>query len=169
MLVPPLEMTPEEVRASLRPLRHKISIALDSFGNGFGVGACIRIAHSFLVSEIYIIGTEPYYEKASMGMHKYETIVRVPTAEAFLKACGMRPILALEKECATRTLYDPAPFPENAVFVFGSERQGLSPVILSAAKEVLAIPMYGVNHSLPVVATVAMTLSEWSRRNLLNQ
>ena len=67
----------ETVRAALRPLRNRIRVALFSFGNPFAIGAAIRVSHSFLVDEILIVGDAPFYEKASMGMEKYETIVRL--------------------------------------------------------------------------------------------
>src|ERR671910_2543448 len=96
-LVPPLDASPEEVRRTLAPLRHDFSVALHAAENAFAVGAVIRVAHNFLAREIVLIGDAPYYEKASMGMEKYETIVRVPTDEAFLEHVGTRPLWAVEK------------------------------------------------------------------------
>lgn len=40
-------------------------------------------AHSFRCERIILIGSDPHYEKASMGMEKYERIVRVPDEMAF--------------------------------------------------------------------------------------
>ena len=36
--------------------------------NPFNVGAIIRMAHSFLVKEIVLVGDERFYERAAMGM-----------------------------------------------------------------------------------------------------
>ena len=55
-------------------VRNDFTIALHAADNAFAVGAMIRVAHSFLAREIVLIGDAPYYEKASMGMEKYETI-----------------------------------------------------------------------------------------------
>ena len=60
-LSPPLEATPEEVRAILAPLRNDFSVALHAADNAFAVGAVIRVAHSFLAREIVIVGDAPYY------------------------------------------------------------------------------------------------------------
>lgn len=157
-------MSPEEIRALLAPLRRPVSVAVECAGNAFAVGAIIRVAHSFLVREIILIGTEPHYEKASMGMEKLETIVRVHDGASFLQHAGPRPIVAFERECATRSLYDPAPFPPDCILLFGSERFGISQPLLAAATEVVAIPQHGVNNSLPLAVASGIAMSEWSRR-----
>ena len=50
------------------------------------------------------------------------------------------------------------------VLLFGSENDGVPPRLLEAASEVIAIPMYGVNHSFPVSVAAGMVLCEWARR-----
>jgi tRNA G18 (ribose-2'-O)-methylase SpoU len=163
-LVPPLDASPDEVRTLLAPLRHDFSVALYSFGNAFGAGAVIRVAHSFLVREIFIIGNEPYYAKASMGMQKYETIVRAETADAFFKATAGRPVWAIEKDHAKRSILDVADFPRGVVFVFGSERDGIPSELIERTDDVIGIPMFGVNHSFPVAVAAGIVMHEWARR-----
>ncbi len=163
-LYPPIEDSPEAVRAALAPLRNDFSIAVHSCGNAFAVGAIIRVAHSFLAREIIIVGDAPYYAKASMGMEKYETIVRVKDdAELFAHVRG-RQVWAVEKDRARRSLYGRGAMPRDVVFVFGSERDGLREELLARADEVVGIPMYGVNHSFPVAVAAGMVMGEWARR-----
>jgi len=50
------------------------------------------------------------------------------------------------------------------VFVFGSERAGLSASFVARADEVIGIPMYGVNHSFPVAVAAGIVMHEWARR-----
>src|SRR5262245_58486236 len=116
-LVPPLDASPVEVKETLRPLRHDFSVALHAADNAFAVGAIIRVAHNFLAREIVLIGDAPYYEKASMGMEKYEEIVRVPSDEAFLAYVAQRPLWALEKDRATTSLHAVARFPADVVLL----------------------------------------------------
>lgn len=163
-LIPPIEESPELVRNVLAPLRNPLSVALFAHKNAFSVGGIIRVAHSFLVREIIIIGSEPYYAKASMGMHRFENIITLPDIDAFLRHTLSRPLWAVEKERATRSLYDPTPFPTDVVLLFGSERDGLPADIIDQADEVIGIPMYGVNNSFPVSVAAGMVLAEWGRR-----
>lgn len=163
MKVPPFGLTTEEIRAELAPLRSDFSVAVCRAKNPFNVGAIIRVAHSFLVREIFLIGAEPYYERAAMGMTKYETIVECPDEEAFLDATRGRPLVGVERDHATTSLWEAA-MPEGLVFVFGSENDGVPPVLLAACGGVLAIPMYGINHSYPVAIAAGMVMCEWARR-----
>jgi tRNA G18 (ribose-2'-O)-methylase SpoU len=163
-LVPPLDATPEAVREALAPLRHDFSVAIRSFGNAFAVGAVIRVAHSFLAREIFVIGNEPYYPKASMGMEKYETLIRVPGDDAFFEAVRGRPVWAIEKDHARRSLHAVLGFPRHVVLAFGSEREGLPRTFVDRADDVIGIPMYGVNHSFPVAVAAGIVMHEWVRR-----
>ncbi len=163
-LWPPLDASVEEVREALRPLRNDFSVALHAAENPFAVGAVIRVAHSFLAREIVLIGGGTWYEKASMGMEKYETIVRVESDEAFLEHVGSRPLWAVEREKATKSIHAVQSFPRDVVLLFGSERFGVPPHLLERAEETLAIPLYGVNNSLPLVVAAGIVMNEWARR-----
>jgi len=164
MLDKPLEMTPPAVREALAPLRNDFSVAVFAPGNAFTIGAVIRVAHNFLAREVLVVGTETYYPKASMGMEKYETIRRVENVAELAQACAGRPIWAVEKDHARRSIQSIATFPPGVVFAFGSERFGLSEEILEKADEIVGIPTYGVNHSLPVTVAVGIVVHEWARR-----
>ncbi len=163
MKVPPFGFSTEEIRRELAPLRNPVSIAIVRAKNPFNVGAIIRVAHSYLVREIFLIGVEPYYERASMGMEKYETMVDCATEEDFLERVRGRTLVGVERDAATTTLWE-APMPNDLVFLFGSENDGLPATLLGACHTVLAIPMYGINHSFPVTVTTGMVLCEWARR-----
>ena len=163
-LSPPLDESVDEVRATLAPLRNDLSIALHAADNPFAVGAIIRVAHSFLVREICLIGSAPYYQKASMGMEKYETIVRLPSDEAFLEHVGSRPLWAVEKDQATVNVNAVERFPPDVVLLFGSERSGVPQALIARATVTLGIPIYGVNHSLPLAIAAGIVMNEWARR-----
>lgn len=160
----PLGADPDEVRALLAPLRNDFTIALHAADNAFAVGAIIRVAHNFLAREIVIIGDAPYYEKASMGMEKYESVVRLASDEAFLAHVGERPLWAVEKDHATTSLYDVPAFPRDVVLLFGSERFGVPESLVKRAQAVVGIPIYGVNHSLPLAVAAGIVMNEWARR-----
>ena len=160
----PLDASPEEVREVLAPLRNDFSIALISPGNAFAAGAIIRVAHSYLAREIFVVGAGDWYAKASMGMHKYETIHRVTDAAALREATAGRPLWVVEKDQARRNLHAIEAFPRDVVFVFGSERFGVPGELMAVADEVVGIPLYGVNHSLPVAVAAGIVMNEWARR-----
>jgi tRNA G18 (ribose-2'-O)-methylase SpoU len=161
--IPPFGLSTEEIRRELAPLRNDFSIAVCRAKNPFNIGAIIRVAHSFLAREIFLIGTEPYYERAAMGMQKYETIVECVDEASFLETVRGRPLVGVERDYAKRTLWE-AEMPPRLVFLFGSEDAGLTPPLLEACEDIIAIPMYGINHSYPVAIAAGMVMCEWARR-----
>lgn len=163
-LVPPLDASPEEVRDALAPLRADFSVAVWAAGNAFALGAIVRVAHNFLAREIVVIGDEPAYEKASMGMEKFESVVRVADETAFFAHVGARPVWAVEKDAARRAITAVVRFPRDVVFLFGSERFGVPPEILAKCTDVVGIPIYGVNHSLPLAVAAGIVMHEHARR-----
>jgi tRNA G18 (ribose-2'-O)-methylase SpoU len=167
-LDPPLETPPEAVVAALAPIRNDFSVALWTPGNPFAVGAVIRVAHNFLSREIFLVGRASFYPKATMGMHKYESIRQLDDEEALFQACAGRPVWAIEKDAARRSLHAVGRFPAGVVFLFGSERFGLPVSVLAKADEVLGIPIYGVNQSLPLAVAAGIVMNEWARRKYLD-
>lgn len=162
-LEPPITESAEQVKEILAPLRNGLSLAVYAAGNPFAVGAIIRVAHSFLVKEVILIGTEPHYEKASMGMQHLENIVRVEDETAFFEHIKGRPIWAFEREFSKQNVYEISKYPENVVFLFGSERFGIPRDVIEKCETVLGIPLYGVNNSLPVAVAVGIAMSHWAR------
>ncbi|HEY8080275.1 MAG TPA: TrmH family RNA methyltransferase [Labilithrix sp.] len=163
-LFPPIDADADEVKRTLAPLRNDFSVALHAAENPFAIGAIIRVAHSFLAREIVLVGDAPWYEKASMGMEKYETIVRVADDDAFLAHVSARPLWAVEKDRATVRVQDIERFPPGVVLLFGSERSGIPNALLDRAERIVGVPIYGVNHSLPLVVAAGIVMHEWARR-----
>lgn len=166
MRVPPFDMPHDAIRRELDRLRHPMRVVIDRAKNPFNIGAIIRTAHSFLPKEIVLVGTEPWYERAAMGMHRYEHIVELPDVAALVaRAQAERwKLVCFEKDAPrVKGLWD-AELPEDATLVFGNEDDGIHADVLAMAHEVVAIPMYGINHSFPISIAAGMALAEWARR-----
>jgi tRNA G18 (ribose-2'-O)-methylase SpoU len=165
MKVPPLDMSHPEARRQLDRIRHPFRVAVDRAKNPFNIGTIIRTAHSFLAREILLIGIEPWYERAAMGMHRFEHVTEVPGEAEFLARAAAEgwKLVVFEREHGTVDLWR-ATMPEDAVLVFGNEDDGVAPAIRGAAFEVVTIPMYGINHSYPVVVAAGIAMAEWARR-----
>lgn len=163
--VPPLGMPRQDVRDELDKIRHPFRVAIDRAKNPFNIGAIIRTAHSFLAKEIILIGSEPWYERAAMGMQRYENIVEIPRIQTFVETAQEKGwhLVAFEKDECNVGLWE-AEIPEDAVLVFGNEDRGVSRRILAASKQVVGIPMYGINHSYPISIAAGIAMAEWARR-----
>jgi len=98
-------------------------------------------------------------------MQRYENIVELPTERAFLDAAEKEgwKLVAFEKDHAEQGIWE-AEIPDDAVLIFGNEDEGCSAGILEAADQVLAIPMFGINHSYPISVAAGIAMAEWARR-----
>ena len=161
--VPPFELSIDEQRELLAPLRVDMSVAVIRAKNPFNVGAIIRVAHSYLVREIFLVGSEAYYQRASMGMHRYENIVECEDEADLLTRIAGRPLYCVERDHADTSIWQ-VDYPRDLVLLFGSEDAGIPQQLLEAADRVVAVPMYGINHSFPVAISAGMVLCDWARR-----
>jgi tRNA G18 (ribose-2'-O)-methylase SpoU len=154
-----------EIREELDKMRHPFRVVIDRAKNPFNIGAIIRTAHSFMAKEIVLVGTEPWYERAAMGMQRYENIVEIETTAEFLEHAEKHGwhLVSFEKDECNVGLWE-AEMPEDAVLVFGNEDRGVSSRILEASKQVVGIPMYGINHSFPISIAAGIAMAEWARR-----
>ena len=168
MKVPGFDMSLDEVKASLEPLRRPLNIAILRARNPFNVGAIIRVAHSFLVKRILLVGDEPFYQRAAMGMQRYENVVYLPDEAALVPWVREHdiPMLVFEREHARVDLWQ-AELPEECLMVFGSETAGVPSLLVEAAQQVVAIPMYGINNSFPVTVAAGIAMAEWTRRHFV--
>jgi tRNA G18 (ribose-2'-O)-methylase SpoU len=164
--VPAFELPLDEVRRSLEALRRPLRIAVLRSHNAFNVGAIIRVAHSFLVKEILLVGDEPFYQRAAMGMQRYENLVYLPDEAALVGWARDRalPLVVFEREHARVDLWS-SPMPDACVLVFGSEAAGVPQAVIDAADEVFAIPMYGINNSFPITVAAGIAMAEWTRQH----
>jgi tRNA G18 (ribose-2'-O)-methylase SpoU len=164
--VPSFNMSLDEVKASLEPLRRPLHIAILRARNPFNVGAIIRVAHSFLVQNIVLVGDEPFYQRAAMGMQRYENLVFLPDEASLVAWARERnlPMLVFEREHARVDLWH-ADLPEECLMIFGSESTGVPDSLIETASVVVGIPMYGINNSFPVTVAAGIAMAEWTRRH----
>ncbi len=90
--------------------------------------------------------------------------MRLPDVAALRAATVGRPLWVVEKDYARRSVTSLKEFPRDVVFVLGSERFGIPKEVADSADEVVGIPIYGVNHSLPVAVAAGIVMHEWARR-----
>ena len=159
-------MERDEIRDELNRIRHPFRIVVDRAKNPFNIGAIIRTAHSFLAREIILIGEEPWYKRAAMGMQRYENIVEFKTTELFLEHAKEQDwkLVPFEKDDSNVGMWE-ADIPKDAVLIFGNEDTGVARSIMDAADQIVGIPMFGINHSYPISIAAGIGMAEWARRH----
>ena len=162
------EFNKQEIIDTLNEIRHPIDVAVYGAGNYFNIAGIIRTAHSFLVRNIYLVDVEDskdaFYEKGTMGNHKYENIVLM-TLDQFLAmvANDQRNVVSFERrpgELQTKTSWNYT-YPPNPILLFGSEKSGVPDAILSVSYDTVSIPMFGINNDLNISVAASIAMYDW--------
>lgn len=158
----------QEIIETLSEIRHPLDVAVYGAGNYFNIAGIIRTAHSFLVRNIYLVDVEDskdaFYEKGTMGNHKYENIVLM-NLEQFLAMVSneQRNVVSFERrpgDLKTKTSWD-YKYPANPILLFGSEKSGVPDSILSVSCDTVSIPMFGINNDLNISVAASIAMYDW--------
>jgi tRNA G18 (ribose-2'-O)-methylase SpoU len=159
----------EEIREVLDEVRHPFEIAVYSSENYFNMASIIRTGHSFLCKKFWMIDFNQFYEKATMGTHKWENVEKVSLVD-FWEKIGNRPIVAFERRANLEAISLPDySFPENPILFFGSEKFGVPDEVLSRAHSVVTIPLYGVHNDLNISVAAGMAMYAWTTQYYNNK
>ncbi len=137
------------LRAGVEPL-----VLLDRPAHARNLGAAVRVAAAAGADALLTLGPlDPWHPtavRAGAGLQFALPVARI----AELGEVG-RPIVAFDPE---GDLLEPARIPDDAILVFGSERQGLSPGLLARADRRVRLPMRPGVSSLNLATAVAAVL-----------
>ncbi len=157
-------LTPSRIR---QVERHPITIVLDNIRSLYNVGSIFRTADAIRAQELILCGytprpPRPEIDKTALGATEsvpWRCVPLCTDAVRELRSRGVR-VFAVELTDESRpyTSLTPADFP--AAFVFGNEIVGIQPEVLHQCDAALAIPMYGVKHSLNVAVAAGIVLYE---------
>ena len=135
------------------------------------LGALIRLADNIGATEVCFLGSEEEHRMGKIrrsAASSRDNIRWYFTEETDLHKIVPqgKTIVAIETADNATCIYN-TPLPENAAFIVGSERDGLSNELLRQCDLVVYIPVPGPTRSLNVSHAAAVALFEWLRQMLL--
>jgi tRNA G18 (ribose-2'-O)-methylase SpoU len=165
--IPELPALERVLEVSARPL---LFAAVDSLTSAQNLGALVRNCaafgvHALLVSET---SSSPFLRRAVRG--SMGTIFQLPVVELANLAEALRNLQRQKIRCiaahphTNQKMLAGADFTTDCCIVFGSEGYGLSPAVLAACDEAVAIPMGSGVDSLNVASAAAVFLYEAHRQ-----
>jgi len=165
--IPPPADLATVLAAAARP---HLLVAVDKIGNAENVGTLVRNCAAFN-TQVLLVGetsSSPYLRRAvrnSMGAIFDLPVVEVTSLVQSLRDLRARGIrcVAAHPAAGGRTLAQ-ADFSRDCCLVFGNEGHGISPEVLAACDEAVAIPMPPRVDSLNVATAAAVFLYEASRQ-----
>jgi len=130
-------------------------VLLEAPRNPANAGAAIRAAAAARVAAVAVTGDQdpwhPAAVRGSAGLHFAQPVLRGTITEL----TGERPVLGLDPD---GELLRPRDVADNAVLVFGSERDGLSAEARERCSQLVRLPMRAGVSSLNLATSVSATL-----------
>lgn len=142
-------------------------MVLDNIRSMHNVGAAFRIADAFLLEKLYLCGitaAPPHREihKTALGAEEHVAWEKVPNTQMAIrhvKEAGYVLVGVEQTDASTGLQYFTCCPTQKYAVVFGHEVFGVQEDVLAACDTCLAIPQYGVKHSLNV--SVSMGIVVW--------
>lgn len=145
-------------------------IILDHVRSSFNVGSIFRTAEAFNIEKIYLVGYTPdpnnaKTNKTTLGAHEFipwESVPRIQPLIEKLQQDGYKVIAAETTSHAVNL--DAALLQEKVAFVFGNERFGLDPDVISLCDETRILPLSGYKNSLNIANCASIFIYEYDKQ-----
>lgn len=152
----------------LRPIP-ALLVVLDQIQDPHNLGAIVRSVEAaggdgIVIPKHRAVGLTGGVAKASAGALEHVTIARVANTGKFLEECQKREIRTVALDPEGIESYSEVDFKEPVALVFGSEGEGIRPIVLKKCDQRVKIPMFGRMNSLNLSVAVAVTLFEAVRQ-----
>lgn len=143
--------------------RNPIYLVLDRVIDTYNIGSLFRLSDAIAAEKMYICGESEYppnsrIHKAAVGTEEWvpwEKIEKTTDVIRELKKKGIQ-IVCVEQDIRSVSYKDFKPsFP--VAIVVGHETDGISKEVLDLADVIIEYPMYGVNKSINVWGSAAIT------------
>ncbi|MBE6548495.1 MAG: 23S rRNA (guanosine(2251)-2'-O)-methyltransferase RlmB [Ruminococcaceae bacterium] len=144
-------------------------VIADGITDPYNLGALIRCAegagaHGLIISKRRAVGVTPLVAKSSTGAIEHLAIVKVANIANTVRTLKEKGIWVFAAEAGGKPYYE-TNFKGPCALVFGSEGNGVSPVVIDNCDELTSIPMYGHVNSFNVSTAAAVILCEAARQN----
>lgn len=158
--------TVEAITADLDAHRNDLHIAIENWQHDMNIGTIVRNANAFNVAAVHIIGKRHWNRRGAMVTDKYLHIFHHETVDDFVSAVGDRHIIAVDNLPGAVPLAKTT-LPKRSVLVFGGEGPGLSPEMVAASEQLVAIEQFGSTRSVNVGVASGIVLYAWAQQHVL--
>jgi tRNA G18 (ribose-2'-O)-methylase SpoU len=152
--------TVEAIKQDLDKHRLPLEIAIENLQRDFNIGTIVRTANAFNVRTVHIIGKKQWNKRGAMVTDLYMNIEYHASVTDFIKATMGKKLIAVDIVEGAKDLAD-TQLPDDAVLVFGGEGPGLSPVMLTAADQIVKIDQHGSTRSVNVGVAAGIAMYMW--------
>ena len=125
------------------------SVAVYNISKEFNIGSLLRTSHCAKVKEFFLIGEKSYNTYAAVSSEKWTEIKYFESIDKFLTYLPSTNynLILIDQTHNSTSLFD-FKYPENPLFLLGTEKGGLPEEIVNKNYPTIEIPQYGLIQSL---------------------
>ncbi len=149
-----------------------ITVAMENIYQEHNASAVLRTCDCYGIQELHVIEKDNQYDiqrDIARGAGRWVNMLNFdrgsdPTLDCIqkLRKDGYK-IVATTPNLKAKTIFD-IEIEKPSAFIFGTERKGISDVVLNEADELVHIPMYGFTESFNISVSVAVLLNTLRQR-----
>ena len=156
----------EQIVAELDARGSTLEIAIDNVERDFNMGTIVRSANAFGVRHVHVVGRRQWNKRGAMMTDKYLHVHYHALVSDFLQAIAGKELIAIDNVAGSQPLAR-VKLPKNAVLLFGAERSGIRPELLTEAAQIAAIEQFGSTRSLNVGVAAGIAMYAWVQQHKL--
>ena len=157
-------MTVEAIKSDMQKKAIDLEIAIENYQHDFNIGTIVRNANAFNISKLHIIGSKQWNKRGAMVTDRYLEIEYYKTTADFLEKNKFKRIFSIDILKNSKPLSE-SDLPAGAIYVFGSESDGVSKEMIEASESVIHIEQLGSTRSVNVGVASGIFMYEWLRRS----
>lgn len=148
--------------ADLDTHRNPLHVAIQNWEHDFNIGSIVRTANAFNVAGVHILGRRRWNRRGAMVTDRYLHVTHHATVDDFVEwAQGANvPLIGVDNLPGSVPL-ESYRLPSPCCLVFGSEGPGLTPDVVEACRDLVAITQYGSTRSINAGAAAAIAMYHW--------
>jgi len=158
--------TVEAIKEDLGASRIDLHVAIENWQHDMNIGTIVRNANAFNAAAVHIIGKRHWNRRGAMVTDRYLDIYHHQTVEDFVVASSGRHLIAVDNLEGSIPLSQ-TKLPLQATLVFGGEGPGLSPEMVAACEQMIAIEQLGSTRSVNVGVASGIVMYTWCQQHLL--
>jgi len=156
----------DAIVADLDARRHPFEVAIENFGHDHNIGTVVRTANAFAAACVHIVGRRRWNRRGAMVTDRYQHVhhhVDISALAASAAASGL--IIVAVDNTPGSVPVETAKLPRNALLLFGSESEGLTPAARAVAATTVSIAQFGSTRSINAGVAAGIAMHAWIRQH----
>ena len=156
----------EAIIADLDARRHPFQVAIENFGHDHNIGTVVRTANAFGAASVHIVGRRRWNRRGAMVTDRYQHLHHHADVASLIEHADDAGLVVVAVDNVPGSVpIETADLPRNALLLFGSESEGLTPDAKAAARMTVSIAQFGSTRSINAGVAAGIAMHAWIRQH----